>query len=174
MNDRRRFLRVLGGATAILALPACSTDTTGGTTSTAASSGAGGGGGAGGSSSTGGCPPTGVPVGMPSAYSSTGLHIVLGTGVLIGRDENGLYALTSICTHQGCDMDGSFQGFAQGSVFLGGIQCNCHGSRFNTLGTVISGPAFQPLVAYQLTLGCDGILYADKNSIVSNTQRVMA
>ncbi len=174
MNDRRRFLKVLGGATAVLALPACSTDTSGGTSSTAASSGAGGAGGAGGSSSSGNCQPVGVAVGMPSAYSSFGLHLVPGSGVLIGRDANGVYALSSICTHQGCDMDESIQGFPEGSVNIGGITCNCHGSRFDTLGNVTAGPAFQPLVAYQLTLGCDGILYADKSTIVPNTQRVMA
>jgi Rieske Fe-S protein len=174
MNDRRRFLRVLGGATAALALPACTTITTsGGTTSSAASSGAGGAGGAGGSSSTG-CPPIGVAVGMPSAYPAPRLYIVPGTGVLIGRDAGGLYALSSICTHQGCDMDEMIQGFPEGSIFIGGIACNCHGSRFDTLGNVLVGPAFSPLVAFQLTLGCDGVLYADKSTVVPNTQRVVA
>jgi nitrite reductase/ring-hydroxylating ferredoxin subunit len=175
MNDRRHFLRVIGGATAALTLPGCGGGTSS-TSSTSGSAGSGGGGGAGGAggSTAAGCTsmPAGVSLGPPSTYSSTGLSIVPNSTVLVGRDAGGLYALSSVCTHQGCNMDDSF-GTPLGSIFPGGIVCNCHGSRFDDLGNVINGPAFSPLVAFALALGCDGNLYVDTSQIVPSSQRVI-
>jgi cytochrome b6-f complex iron-sulfur subunit len=88
--------------------------------------------------------------------------------VLIGRDANGVYALTAICTHQGCNMDGL------GTISANGITCGCHGSRFSNTGTVQAGPATSPLRAFSLELGCDGFLYVDTRTVVPNTQRLKA
>jgi cytochrome b6-f complex iron-sulfur subunit len=46
-------------------------------------------------------------------------------------------ALSTICTHQGCDADVASSGTQ--------IVCPCHGSRFDTAGNVIAGPASRPL-----------------------------
>ncbi|GIH77138.1 iron-sulfur protein [Planobispora longispora] len=44
---------------------------------------------------------------------------------------------TSVCTHQGCDVD---------AVEGGTINCPCHGSKFNIAdGSVANGPANKPL-----------------------------
>jgi Rieske Fe-S protein len=45
-------------------------------------------------------------------------------------------ALSTICTHQGCDaaVNASNQ-----------VECPCHGSRFDSNGAVVNGPATQPL-----------------------------
>jgi cytochrome b6-f complex iron-sulfur subunit len=48
-------------------------------------------------------------------------------------------ALSTICTHQGCDAD----------VANNIVVCPCHGSRFDKNGNVINGPAEQPLVQLQ-------------------------
>jgi len=45
-------------------------------------------------------------------------------------------ALSTICTHQGCDA-----AVTTGNI----IECPCHGSRYASDGTVINGPATQPL-----------------------------
>jgi Rieske Fe-S protein len=58
--------------------------------------------------------------------------------VALYRDREGrLHALSSVCTHMGCDVgwDG------QDNVWA----CPCHGSRFAPAGEVIHGPAAKPL-----------------------------
>jgi Rieske Fe-S protein len=224
MQDRRVFLRVIGGGTAAFAAgcgstsphifgtggggaggdaasssagdavsssssDAASSSGTGGTSSTgpgtsssvASSSGSTGySSSAGSSSSSSGSTcvtnPPGTKLGMPTDYAGDGLHIVDGAAVLIGRDAGGLYALTAVCTHQGCDMSQKYKGMLNGSLSNSDmdITCACHGSEFNELGAVVNGPASSPLKAYALALGCDGFLYADKSKVVANTVRLMA
>ena len=58
--------------------------------------------------------------------------------VALYRDrEGGLHALSSVCTHMGCDVvwDDRDKAWA----------CPCHGSRFAPAGDIIHGPAMQPL-----------------------------
>src|SRR5450432_2390287 len=55
--------------------------------------------------------------------------------VLIGHDQDGIYALTSTCTHQGCDV--SVQGSGNSVVLF----CPCHHSQFDRNGAVQQGPA---------------------------------
>jgi len=93
--------------------------------------------------------------------------------VLIARDDGGLYALTSLCTHLCCDLSGPFGVIGM----VGGksaIQCKCHGSAFFADGSVASGPALLALDAHPLALGCDGVLYVDTTSTVPSTQRLTA
>ena len=178
-NDRRTFLRVVGaGACAFAASGAgCGGDTssshtnggsggggggttTGPVTSSSSSSSASGTGG----SCTGG---SGVNVGPVSNYPQNGLYQESGTSVLVGLDDGGFYALSSICTHRGCDMN------FDGTIVNGEIECLCHGSIFAADGTVARGPAFSPLPAFAMTVEC-GTLYVDTSQIVPNTQRLQA
>jgi len=46
-------------------------------------------------------------------------------------------ALSTVCTHQGCDTDV----VENGTI----VSCSCHGSRFDKNGNVLNGPADQPL-----------------------------
>ena len=201
MNDRRRFLHVLGVTSAAVALPACGGDTTAGAGTTGAGGGAGGGssttggGGAGGtgastgetssatasssvSTGTGGnCEmnPVGTDVGIPDDFGTDGLHLVPKTKILIGRDASGLYALTSVCSHEFCDMNAvlpSDPSKPGGTTTAEGINCNCHNSKFDSNGVVMKGPAIKPLKAYAMVLGCDGKLYVDSTKVVPNTQRL--
>jgi Rieske Fe-S protein len=107
-------------------------------------------------------------VGPPSAYTTNGLHKVNGTTVLIGRDADGLYALTALCTHQFCNMNN------YGSIQSTGVSCACHGSKFGNDGQVLRGPAFEPLQAYALALACDGTIHVDTSTVVPNSQRLKA
>ena len=62
----------------------------------------------------------------------------------------GGHATTSaICTHRQCVLD-----YARSDDDL---ECNCHGSRFRPDGSVIDGPARQPLKAYPTTASADGL-----------------
>ncbi len=58
--------------------------------------------------------------------------------VALYRDHQGeLHALSSVCTHQACDVEWN----DQDKVW----HCPCHGSRFAPAGDVINGPAVKPL-----------------------------
>jgi Rieske Fe-S protein len=118
--------------------------------------------------------PTGTKLGKPSDYASTGLHIVTNSGILIGRDAGGLYALSALCTHNFCDMSAVDAQGPFGQLSGKDIICLCHGSEFGPTGTVVHGPAGSTLKAYQLELGCDGFLYANKSKVVANTVRLKA
>ncbi len=186
MNDRRRFLKVLSGsmiaAGAVPLLDGCSSE---GTTPTGAGGGGGGGGegGAGATTSSsgstsssgqggaggGGCGPLppGAACGDPAQYAVEGIYKVTGTKVIIGRDAGGLYAMSSLCTHVSCNMAGS-----KGLLIPEGIRCTCHGSEFDRLGHVIQGPATKNLPFFKLALGCDGFLYADTATKVTEADRL--
>jgi cytochrome b6-f complex iron-sulfur subunit len=50
--------------------------------------------------------------------------------------NNDFRAFTSVCTHEGCDVDT----FASGR-----IRCPCHGSQYDIAGQVVVGPATMAL-----------------------------
>lgn len=64
--------------------------------------------------------------------------------VIVGRDEAGLLAFTSVCTHEGCDV-----GIPNTD---GEIVCPCHDSRYNSNGDVTGGPAKRSLLHVRLAL----------------------
>ena len=58
--------------------------------------------------------------------------------IALYRDEDGeLHAVSSVCTHMGCDVGWN----ERDKVWA----CPCHGSRFAPKGDVINGPAVKPL-----------------------------
>jgi Rieske Fe-S protein len=71
--------------------------------------------------------------------------------VVVTQPSAGEYkAFTSICTHAGCQV---------GSVSNNVIQCPCHGSQYSAKdGSVITGPATQPLAAKTITVSGSNII----------------
>lgn len=64
-------------------------------------------------------------------------------GFLITQPSPGVYkGFDAKCTHLGCAV----------VVKNGGIECPCHGSKFNLDGTVATGPAKAPLAAQPITV----------------------
>jgi len=70
---------------------------------------------------------------------------------LVVHDREGFYAISRICTHLGCVVQPSGEGFA----------CPCHGSRFSADGTVLAGPAPRPLEWLAIERAADGALVVD-------------
>lgn len=77
------------------------------------------------------------------------------------RDAEGVYAVSAVCTHLGCSVARSSEGFA----------CPCHGSKFSTRGEVQAGPAPRPLPWLEVGRGADGqlVVYAD-NEVPEGTR----
>ncbi|MBI2842865.1 MAG: ubiquinol-cytochrome c reductase iron-sulfur subunit [Armatimonadetes bacterium] len=73
------------------------------------------------------------------------------------RDEEGFFAITAICTHLGCIVSQSQDGFA----------CPCHGSRFSADGRVVGGPAPRALPWLKVSLTPDGKLMVDAEQEVA-------
>jgi Rieske Fe-S protein len=62
--------------------------------------------------------------------------------------QDAFTALTAMCTHQGCTINGF-----QNATYV----CPCHGSRFSTAGSVVQGPATRQLQAFATTFA-SGVL----------------
>jgi cytochrome b6-f complex iron-sulfur subunit len=70
--------------------------------------------------------------------------------------ENGIYALSTVCTHLGCTPD-----------WLESAQkykCPCHGSGYYKNGINFEGPTPRPLERFAISLADDGQILVDKNT----------
>jgi cytochrome b6-f complex iron-sulfur subunit len=81
-----------------------------------------------------------------------GLTVVDGKGVIVGRDADGLYAMTAICTHNACDMSAG-----KSEKVDDELKCTCHGSQYDANGDVTNGPAPDPLEHYKVEVDGDKV-----------------
>jgi Rieske Fe-S protein len=107
-----------------------------------------------------------VPAGNVSSLPVDALRVVDSQPVCIGRDSSGVYAMTLTCTHAGCDIGQT------GTVSPQGLQCACHGSRFDANGNVVSGPASAPLDHFAVTVDSSGNLTIHGGQVVDSGQRL--
>ena len=75
-------------------------------------------------------------------------------GVWLVRNETGIYALSTTCTHLGCTPN-----WLQTEQKF---KCPCHGSGFYKTGINFEGPAPRPLERYTITLAEDGQIVVDR------------
>jgi cytochrome b6-f complex iron-sulfur subunit len=72
--------------------------------------------------------------------------------VLVARTGHSSFAaLSAICPHRGCTITGHSR-----ETYI----CPCHGSRFDTDGQVVGGPAVTPLRKYQAHFADDTLIIA--------------
>jgi Rieske Fe-S protein len=71
--------------------------------------------------------------------------------LFVVRDEQGFGAFSSRCTHLGCTVRRTADGFA----------CPCHGARFGERGQVLAGPARRGLPWHPLWVEADGKIWVD-------------
>lgn len=114
-----------------------------------------------------GCGPGGiVDAGTLDDLAIDTLVPIAGSGVAIGRDAEGVYAVTTICTHLQCDMA------EQGTITPEELFCACHDSRFDGAGAVLEGPATEPLSFFEVSITEDGTLSIDADSVVDPETRL--
>jgi Rieske Fe-S protein len=92
------------------------------------------------------------------------LHL-LSSDVAVGRDAQGAFAMSTLCTHEGCSLEDNAQTIAAG------LRCPCHGSTYDGNGKVTKGPARENLQHYQVTIGADGTITVDTNKPVAGDVR---
>ena len=76
--------------------------------------------------------------------------------LFVYRDHQGIRAVSAVCTHLGCIIESSDDGF----------QCPCHGSCYNEEGKVLSGAATKDLPWYSLHKDADGQIVVDQGRLV--------
>jgi cytochrome b6-f complex iron-sulfur subunit len=81
-----------------------------------------------------------LQIGADSPLASVGgaarVSTAAGTFLIARTATDAFTAVTAVCTHQQCLVNGFTN-----QVYV----CPCHGSRFNTSGGVVNGPASSPL-----------------------------
>ena len=110
------------------------------------------------------CTPTGKSAGAVTNYPQGNWKAV--GAYIIGHDAGGLFAFSTVCTHQGCTIGAP-------SSTTGATQCPCHGAKFDGNGAVVQGPARNPLPHFALEV-CNGTVYVDTSSEVSASTRTAA
>lgn len=71
-----------------------------------------------------------IPSGLPE-----GLTLV--DDVIVSKNGNDLIVYSSKCTHLGCELK---------TIDAGLLVCQCHGSRFDSFGKPVNGPASKNLI----------------------------
>ncbi len=100
---------------------------------------------------------------LPAALAAGEAYVPPGRSVALFRDEEGVYAVSLICTHLGCIVAHRPDGF----------ECPCHGSRFTNDGGVVKGPAPAALPWKKVT-GSGGTYTVDEDATVPVGTKVQA
>ena len=109
-------------------------------------------------------PPSRFSIGRPGDFPPGTATFLEDHRLFVFNGAEGFYAISSTCTHLGCNVKKANQGF----------ECPCHGSRFDDNGQVVRGPAPSPLSWYALTLSPRGDLVVDLERTVGPDFRLRA
>ena len=106
-------------------------------------------------------PPMKFKAGKPEDFSPGSVTLDVDQKVYIVRAKEGyFYALSAVCTHLGCITNWKPDQWI--------IACPCHGSKFNTDGTKVAGPAPRSLPRFSIVLDDGGQLVVDKSVTVGD------
>ena len=83
--------------------------------------------------------------------------------IFVYRDHEGIKAVSAVCTHLGCILEKSMDGF----------ECPCHGSCYNQEGEVLSGPAPRDLAWYSVSRASDGKIVINPGERVASDEKFL-
>ncbi len=92
-----------------------------------------------------------VKIGKPENFPVGTVKKFEDQNFFVFADNDGLHAISSVCTHLGCLV----------AISESGFQCPCHGSKYNQAGKVIAGPAPRSLPWLDISRSVDGTLVVD-------------
>jgi Rieske Fe-S protein len=111
------------------------------------------------------CPVNGkLDVGPASQFAVGKTKFFACARLFILRDATGIYAMTAVCTHDGCTVN-----FAPATH---DFECPCHMSTFDFNGAVTNPPAPLPLVHFACALDPSGNVVVDTNTTVPSSTRL--
>jgi cytochrome b6-f complex iron-sulfur subunit len=102
-------------------------------------------------------PPERFPLGLPSDFKTGTLTWLPDRQLFVLREGRGFGAFSSRCTHLGCTVRRTAEGFF----------CPCHGARFDGQGSVLAGPARKPLPWFWVWAEPDGRIWVDTGKPVA-------
>jgi cytochrome b6-f complex iron-sulfur subunit len=83
--------------------------------------------------------------------------------LFVYKDHEGIQAVSAICTHLGCTIKRTTEGF----------ECPCHGSCYNNSGEVLSGPAPRDLAWFRVNKTSDGKVVIDPGETVAAEEKFL-
>ena len=103
-------------------------------------------------------------IGPPSDFPPGAVTFLPDRQLYLSNGVDGFYAISSVCTHLGCNVKRRGPGF----------ECPCHGSQFDESGQVIHGPAPKALAWFALSLSARGRIVVDLDQQVGPEFRLRA
>jgi nitrite reductase/ring-hydroxylating ferredoxin subunit len=103
-------------------------------------------------------------IGPPSGFPPGAVTFLPDRQLFVFNETDGFYAISSVCTHLGCNVKRGGPGFA----------CPCHGSQYDENGQVVRGPAPKPLPWYSLSFSPHDHLIVDLDQQVTPAFRLRA
>ncbi|MFN7926067.1 MAG: ubiquinol-cytochrome c reductase iron-sulfur subunit [Bryobacteraceae bacterium] len=97
---------------------------------------------------------------LPESLPAGEAFVPAGRAVAVFRDGEGIFAISTTCTHLGCVVKPNPEGF----------ECPCHGSRFDTTGGVVKGPAPRALPWLQVRVSGNEIQIDEGKAVPSGTK----
>ena len=110
-------------------------------------------------------PPTSFAIGTPDDFPPDSATFLEESRLFVFNRPEGLFAISSICTHLGCNVRWEEEN--------NGFECPCHGSSFDKNGKNTSGPAPKPLRWLQLTVDSERRLVVDMRIEVDKDFRLL-
>ena len=102
------------------------------------------------------------PIGRPAEFPPGSKVHLTRRRIWVMSFKEGMAAVSTVCPHLGCIVTSEAEG---------GYTCPCHGSKFDSVGSVTGGPAPRGLIWVEISMGPDGRLVVDSDREVAPDAR---
>ncbi|GMV97522.1 MAG: Rieske 2Fe-2S domain-containing protein [Phycisphaerae bacterium] len=99
-------------------------------------------------------------VSLPESLPPGTPFVPPGRSVALFKDDQGVYAVSTICTHLGCIVKTLPEGF----------ECPCHGSQFARDGAVTKGPAPRALAWHKVSVAGGQVVVDEGETVPAGTR----